>query len=461
MFDDGWVGREPPAWLDEPAGVTGFDAVTRPNDAAAALALTQAGAGVVAALAAVDLARLDDAGRVDVLAALERQIGWLQGLQQRVLADIDRQTPCGGRPGQQQDRNLARESVGCALRLAGLTAQARLAVASALRDRLPDTLAMLEAGEITYWHARALAEAVAVLDETAAAVVEARVLPRAGRQSVGEFRASVRRAVLAADPASAEQRHQRALGDRCVRHTPAEDGMASIWALLPAEGAAGLMAAVDALASVTSEDDPRTAEQRRADALVDLGVAALHDPLLPRSQGLRPNVQVTIALSTLLGLDEHPAELGGHGPITAELARRMAADQTGTWRRLVLDPVTGDLIDYGQHTYRPPADLRRFVIARDKTCGFPHCQRPAPHCDLDHRIRHVDGGPTSQQNIAPLCPRHHAVKDEHGWQVQRDPTGGYTWTSPTGHTYHSHTPSHPNPPPPQPAQTEDVDPAPF
>ena len=104
MFDDGWVGREPPAWLDEPAGVTGFDAVTRPNDAAAALALTQAGAGVVAALAAVDLARLDDAGRVDVLAALERQIGWLQGLQQRVLADIDRQTPCGGRPGQQQDR---------------------------------------------------------------------------------------------------------------------------------------------------------------------------------------------------------------------------------------------------------------------------------------------------------------------------------------------------------------------
>ena len=404
MFDDGWVDREPPAWLDEPAGVTGFDAVTRPGDAVAAAAAAAPGAVVTAALAAVDLARLDAAGQVDVLAGIERQIGWLQGLQQRVLADIDTQTPSGGRPGQQKDRNLARETVGCALRLAGLTAEARLAVASALRDRLPDTLAMLEAGEITYWHARALAEAVAVLDETAAAVVEARVLPRAGRQSVGEFRASVRRAVLAADPASAEQRHHRALGARCVRHTPAEDGMATLWALLPAEGAAGLMAAVDALASVTSADDTRAMDQRRADALVDLGVAALHDPLLPRSQGLRPNVEVTIALSTLLGLDEHPAELGGHGPITAELARRMAADETGTWRRLVLDPVTGNLIDYGQHTYRPPADLRRFVIARDKTCGFPHCQRPAPYCDLDHRIRHVDGGPTSQQNIAPEPP---------------------------------------------------------
>ena len=305
--------------------------------------------------------------------------------------------------------------------------------------------------------------------EAAAAQIEASVLPDAARQTVGEFRAAVGKAVLRADPASAEQRHQRALGDRCVRVRPVEDGMASLWALLPAEGAAALMAAVDALASVTSADDPRTADQRRADALVDLGAAALHDPQLPRAQGLRPHIQVTVALSTLLGLDEHPAELGGHGadprrtgpPHRRRPNRHLAAagHRPGAPR---------GLLDYGRRTYRPPADLARFVIARDRQCVFPHCHRPAARCDLDHRIRYGDGGATSAGNIAPICQRHHYVKDEHGWQVRRDADGGYTWTSPTGHTYRNTPPPYPNPPPGQPpndrpaaAGTPDDDPPPF
>jgi len=43
-------------------------------------------------------------------------------------------------------------------------------------------------------------------------------------------------------------------------------------------------------------------------------------------------VHVTVALSTLLGLDEQPGELAGHGPIPAVLARRLAADPTGMFR---------------------------------------------------------------------------------------------------------------------------------
>ncbi|WP_239374834.1 MULTISPECIES: hypothetical protein [unclassified Frankia] len=41
------------------------------------------------------------------------------------------------------------------------------------------------------------------------------------------------------------------------------------------------------------------------------------------------------------------------------MARQVAGD--GVWRRLVTDPVDGKLLDYGQTTYRPPADLTRFV----------------------------------------------------------------------------------------------------
>ena len=244
--------------------------------------------------------------------AIERQISWLQGMQQRVLAGIDAGIrPRRRGPGQRWQPGPG----GGRLRAAAgwATAADRLAIAGTLCDRLPATLHALEAGEITYWHARALAEAAVRVDAVTAARVEQAVLPDAGEQSVGRFRAAVAEAVLAADPAPAEQRHQRAVADRCVRVRPAEDGMASLWALLPAEGAAALDAAVNALASGTSADDPRTVDQRRADALVDLGVAALHDPALPRAQGLRPHIQVTISLSTLLGLDDHPAELAGHG----------------------------------------------------------------------------------------------------------------------------------------------------
>ncbi len=35
-------------------------------------------------------------------------------------------------------------------------------------------------------------------------------------------------------------------------------------------------------------------------------------------------------------------------------------------------------------TYRPPARLAAFIIARDQTCTFASCTRPAVACDLDH-----------------------------------------------------------------------------
>ena len=67
----------------------------------------------------------------------------------------------------------------------------------------------------------------------------------------------------------------------------------------------------------------------------------------------KPLVQVVIPYSTLAGADEQPAELVGHGPIPASLARETAAD--GVWRRLVTDPLSGSLLDDGRTTYLPPA----------------------------------------------------------------------------------------------------------
>ncbi len=418
MFEmDEW---QPPT---APPPLTLAEITDDPDQAAACLAGEVPGPEAVAALSVLDPAVLSHCGRVDALVALERHLAWLAGMQAQVLAAM-------AADDSSEDR-WVREEVGCALRLSAVTAQRRLSVAETLADTLAETGRALRRGRISYLHAMTLAEARYGLDAETAVAVEERVLRRASGQTLAEFKRSVRRAVHALDPARVEEQRAQAMTERRLCVTAREDGMTELWALLPAEGAAAVMTAVDALASVTSAADPRTTDQRRADALVDLGVAALHDPLLPRAQGMRPSIQVTVAASTLLGLDEQPGELAGHGPIPASVARRLAADDTGTWRRLLTDPATNTLLDYGHTTYRPPKNLTDYVIARDQTCAFPGCSRNAARCDIDHRIPHTKGGSTNPENLAvrPPCRFHTLPGDalaEPGTSRLRATTRGVT-----------------------------------
>jgi hypothetical protein len=149
-----------------------------------------------------------------------------------------------------------------------------------------------------------------------------------------------------------------------------------------------------------------------------------------------PAVRVVVAASTLLGLDDQPGELAGHGPIPATLARAIAADPDSTWRRVLTDPASGALLDVGRTSYRPPAALAEHVRARDRTCRFPGCRLTAERCDLDHLHRYPDG-PTSAGNLATQCRHHHRLKHQGGWHVHADPDtpGLLHWTTPTGRTY--------------------------
>ena len=125
-------------------------------------------------------------------------------------------------------------------------------------------------------------------------------------------------------PAEEEKSHTDAVAERRVILTPVEDGMAELWAYLPADDAAAIMAALNAMAYQTIHGlggDTRTIDQRRADALVEMASCVLADPHLSTAHGQKPAVQVTAALSTLMGLDDQPGELDGYGPITAAMAR--------------------------------------------------------------------------------------------------------------------------------------------
>jgi Domain of unknown function (DUF222) len=194
-------------------------------------------------------------------------------------------------------------------------------------------------------------------------------------------------------------------------------------------------------------DDPRTLDQLRADTLAELCWSALelghlgccnaacehvHQPFGAR-RGRAAAVGVTVPISTLIGIDDQPAHLHGYGPITAETARRFAAN--GTWRRLLTAPATGALLEYGTTRYAPPADLVEHVNARDRSCRFPTCTHPAETCDFDHTVPANVGGPTSPSNGGPLHRRHHNEKTHHGWRLEQPDPGRFVWTAPTGHIY--------------------------
>jgi hypothetical protein len=425
----------------------------------------------IAMLAGLDVGPLRLADRIDAVAEWARATAWLEAVGQQLLASV---AAADATPDQ-----WAREEVAAVLGLAPVTAAGSLARAVALTSRLPGTLDALAAGQISALQARAVVDASGQLPDELAGALENAILPRASSQTLSELKRSLRRAVLRLDPASAEQRRKAAHGDRYVRIGIVEDGMAQLWALLPAADAQAIHAQVDATArhiQRVDASDPRTRDQLRADALTAAVLSAavvsagersaggrsagpFVRPGVPSTnaqsgsseqqpsteRGHRPAVHVIVGLTTLLGEDDEPAELEGYGPITAGYAREICHDPTGTWRRLVVDPV-GQLIEVGRRTYRPPAAMRNHVVVRNSVCSFPGCNQRAAACDLDHCVPWPHGT-TSAGNLHPVCRRHHRAKHEAGWRVQLDPDGTTHWRSPSGRQYISRPPTRWNPDP--------------
>jgi hypothetical protein len=434
-----WLAGElQPEWLDEPRCPA--DAAEPVGARLTELLASAPASRPTAALAEIDARQLSTAAQVDLLELLQQQQNWLAAASARTLAAIE--------DADRSEQNLAQEMVSLALRIPLTTAQNKLKTAHSLVHELPATINLLEQGRISIRHAEAVTQMSWRLAPEHLPALEARIARRAPDQTLPRFRQALRRAAIALDPATAELRHQRAAADRRVVFQPVEDGMAELQVLLPAPQAQSVFTRLTAAARLLPSEDPRSMDQKRADLLVDAVLSGLPIDALPTSSGLRPSIQVTVSADTLLGLDDAPAELAGYGTITAQTARRLAADQSGTWRRLLTDPDNGSLLDIGQFRYRPSRRLKDFVIARDARCVFPTCNQPGYRCDYEHIQPFRQGGHTSRGNGALACRRHNNCKINTGWRYQRDPDGGYTWTAATGHRYRGHSPDLPGQPVP-------------
>lgn len=365
------------------------------------------------------------------------------------------------------------------------SAAARLAQAQHLVVQLPATWQGLHRGTLRRLQALVLIDETQGLTPAQCAQVEQQVLPDALDRVPGELRRRVRRVVLRVqDQHQLEQERRRAVAERAVSATPLPHGMAGVWATMRAEQERVFTSTLRQLAARAKTDgDVRTAAQRQADVLAALpglvldglvgaGGSELAAALAAagfRSGGRRRDVQaiVLVPAHTALGSSDEPAELIGHGPITAAHARdllaaadlRTAAVDSATGRLLAVDerllshdePAGIDVPEPGWRTalrrrlgkpftvpadeeqYRPSAGLSRYVRLRDHRCIGVGCHVAARQCDDEHRVA-WPAGHTGPGNLGPVSRRCHRAKQS-GWSYVRARDGTTVWTSPLGRSY--------------------------
>ena len=222
--------------------------------------------------------------------------------------------------------------------------------------------------------------------------------------------------------------------------------MAELYGSVAAAAATAFDRRLSQLAKQVCPADPRTLDQRRADALAALtdGVSwpAPADNRSARSRvttrrrirpGRRWSSTWSPAIRPLSAKGLRPAYLEGYGVIDAEQVRELAAAAS----LLVADPLTSPA---DALRYQPSAALERAIRCRDLTCRFPGCSRPAIVCDIDHTIpfNHQNpaaGGLTVAGNLKCLCRQHHRLKTFGGWRDKQLADGTVIWTLTHGRTY--------------------------
>uniref|UniRef100_A0A5Q5CHU4 HNH nuclease domain-containing protein n=1 Tax=Mycobacterium sp. (strain JLS) TaxID=164757 RepID=A0A5Q5CHU4_MYCSJ len=330
--------------------------------------------------------------------------------------------------------------VAAALTISTGLAASHLRHALAMEERLPQVGAAFVAGDLDYFMFQTIVSRTKlVIDPEALRSVDGQVAAGVARWrglTQKQLAARVDRIVNRVDP-DAVRRRKEAAARREVSVADRIDGLSEICATVFTTTAHAFDQRLSALAATVCANDPRTTEQRRADA-IDAMVAGA-DRMACRCDspdcaagGLSASptvIHMVADRSTLDGVGDREGSLiGADGLIPAEVVAELA--HTAKLRPLTLP---GDAAP--EPHYTPSRALAEYVRCRDLTCRFPGCDRPAMRTDVDHTVPYAGGGPTQAANLKCLCRLHHLLKTFGGWKDQQLPDGTVIWTSPSGHTY--------------------------
>jgi hypothetical protein len=230
-----------------------------------------------------------------------------------------------------------------------------------------------------------------------------------------------------AEPIAVDRERVQSAG-RSLRHEIDDDGSVVITVRLPAEAGVAVLSAIEQFVapSVPEPDGTRTPlAARRADALVDLAVAA-HEQATDAERSSPYLVTVHVAESALQGGDGC-CEIDGHGDsighpigVCVDTALRLSCDAD---IQTVVSDNNGDIKRVGRRHGSVRGTLRRKVEHRDDhRCQMPGCQRRA-FLEV-HHIRHrFHGGDNQLPNLTLLCRFHHHRLHEGGWTAVRTRNG--------------------------------------
>ncbi len=370
------------------------------------------------------------------------------------------------------------EELACARRTSTTSAALEIERARALRQMFTGFQTALLAGEISASHVSILVEKCRIVDDPEIlSRIEALVLPKAKRLPPGEFGRQVSRAITKLDPDAAGRR-VKARKSRGVWFRAEDDGMASLTVYGPVEW---VKPAFDRItedgralqlarggASAARNDEDARADACRADAALARLTGETHADGSVTFDPSHANITIDVVMTEASfasfaagsGGANGAARVGGTAsahdaaraidaaransangvdelalvngePVPASVAREYVRFAKA-WRRAVVAPVTGHLIDHGRKVYLPN-DLREYLIARDGGCIGPMCStRHRSKIQMEHG-QPFPYGPSDTTNCRIWCTTDHHLKTDGYLDITNlAPDGSATWLTKFG-----------------------------
>ncbi|MFE0021669.1 DUF222 domain-containing protein [Amycolatopsis sp. NPDC059021] len=384
------------------------------------------------------LRRMQDDAILQIVEETDTEIARLQALQLRCVAEFNRRN---------RDSQSVVAELSSILSITEQHASAVISAAEVLTTRLPRTLQLMDEGTLDLFRAMKVTDATSWLSDEHAAIVDVILASRLPGKNANQVRKATTHAATKVDPNGAAQRGARRRSERRVVLNHSASGVSRLSIdNAPAEKATAAYLRLDQAArALKTPDEERTLDQLRTDVALDL--------LLNDDGGgeERAEVFLYMDLATYLGLNNDPVEMAGHGHIPAALARRIAAGPDTALRRIITDPLSGQMLELGGTRYRPTPDMDEFVRVRDRECRQPGCTRPAQNCKIENtRSRSEAGADTTSTKPVTFCPRHRRLKRRADWHYEVSPDDSLTITTPTGRTQRSSVPPFHDPRPDSP-----------
>src|ERR1700730_2200334 len=280
---------------------------------------------------------------------------------------------------------------------------------------LPQASQAFAEGDFSYQHAAMIARTAERLGEKMETNAETIMVTAAKDLDLARLRVVTVQLRHYMDPESVLDDANESHELRFLHFSQTLDGVFYLNGRFDSESGAVLQTALNALSGPPTSEDKRSPKQRRADCMVEMARQHLDRGNLPQVGGQRPHLAVTVSMATLTKQPGSPAaELEWTQPIPAETARRLACDAAVT---PIFPGSESDQPRAGQTTRSICGSQRKALVARDKGCRFPGCDRPPDWTDAHHFDHWADGGKHVMQNLVLLCRRHHRKVHEEGWQL--------------------------------------------